>query len=67
MSGVFLIFYASFRFIVEFVREPDEGVHSMFFSWMTRGQDLCVPMFALGVGLLIYAYGFSADRKTKAS
>jgi phosphatidylglycerol---prolipoprotein diacylglyceryl transferase len=65
VSGVFLIFYASFRFLVEFVREPDKGIGFELLGWMTRGQELCVPMFMLGVGLLIYAYGFSSDRKAK--
>jgi phosphatidylglycerol:prolipoprotein diacylglycerol transferase len=62
VAGVFLVFYASFRFLVEFVREPDYGVYSQFFSWMTRGQDLCVPMFLLGVGLIVW--GYSSNRVT---
>lgn len=61
-SGVFLIGYASFRFLVEFVREPDEGIGFDLLGWMTRGQELCVPMFVLGIGLLIYAYAFSANK-----
>lgn len=58
VSGVFLICYSVFRFSVEFVREPDQGV--ALIGGMTRGQQLCVPMFALGVGLLIYAYAVVA-------
>lgn len=58
ISGVFLIIYSIFRIGVEFVREPDQGVDLI--GWMTRGQLLCVPMFILGVGLLIYAYVFTA-------
>jgi phosphatidylglycerol:prolipoprotein diacylglycerol transferase len=54
VSGIFLIAYASFRFATEFVREPDKGVALV--GWMTRGQLLCLPMFAVGLGLLIYAY-----------
>lgn len=54
VSGVFLIFYAIFRFLVEFVREPDEGIGLM--GWMTRGQLLCIPMLFIGIGLVIYAY-----------
>jgi phosphatidylglycerol:prolipoprotein diacylglycerol transferase len=65
VSGVFLIAYASFRFLVEYVREPDEGISSVFLGGITRGQELCVPMFLLGAGLLIYAYGFSSDRKAR--
>ena len=60
VSGVFLIGYSLFRFGVEFVREPDQGIGFDLLGWMTRGQLLCVPMFLLGVGLIIYAYGFTA-------
>ena len=59
ISGVFLIGYAIFRFGVEFVREPDQGIGFDLLGWMTRGQLLCVPMFLLGLGLLIYAYAFA--------
>lgn len=58
VSGVFLIGYSIFRFSVEFVREPDQGIDLI--GWMTRGQLLCVPMFILGIGLLVYAYAFTA-------
>lgn len=54
VSGIFLIAYGTFRFATEFVREPDKGVALV--GWMTRGQLLCLPMFAVGLGLLIYAY-----------
>lgn len=64
VSGVFLIGYSIFRFSVEFVREPDQGIGFDLMGWMTRGQLLCVPMFLLGLGLLIYAYKF-ADGKAK--
>lgn len=58
VSGIFLIGYSIFRFSVEFVREPDKGIDLI--GWMTRGQLLCVPMFLLGLGLLVYAYAFAA-------
>ena len=60
VSGVFLIGYSLFRFGVEFVREPDQGIGFDLMGWMTRGQLLCIPMFILGVGLVVYAYGFVA-------
>jgi phosphatidylglycerol---prolipoprotein diacylglyceryl transferase len=66
VSGVFLIGYAVFRFAVEFVREPDQGIGFDLLGWMTRGQLLSVPMFALGVSLLVYAY-LSAARKLVAA
>lgn len=54
ISGIFLIAYGTFRFATEFVREPDKGVALV--GWMTRGQLLSLPMFAVGLGLLICAY-----------
>jgi phosphatidylglycerol---prolipoprotein diacylglyceryl transferase len=54
VSGIFLLCYASFRFFVEFFREPDEGIDLL--GWMTRGQLLCVPMFLLGIWLFVDAY-----------
>lgn len=56
VSGLFLILYASFRFLVEFVREPDSYIGFDLFDWMTRGQLLSIPLFALGLGLIIYGY-----------
>lgn len=57
VSGLFLLLYGSFRFLVEFVRQPDAQfakstalVESL--SWMTRGQWLCVPMILFGLYLL---------------
>lgn len=48
-SGMFLICYSVSRFLVEFVREPDENRGFIFFDWMTMGQVLTVPMFILGM------------------
>lgn len=66
VSGVFLLGYSAFRFGVEFVREPDQGIGFDLMGWMTRGQLLCVPMFLLGLGLLVYAYAFAAKPAKKA-
>lgn len=63
VSGVFLLGYATFRFVVEFVREPDQGIGFDLLGWMTRGQELCIPMFALGIAVLIYAYWLSPEAK----
>jgi phosphatidylglycerol---prolipoprotein diacylglyceryl transferase len=57
VSGIFLVCYAAFRFIVEFYREPDQHIGYEFLG-MTRGQELCALMFLFGVGVLIYAYTF---------
>ncbi len=63
VSGVFLMGYSTFRFLVEFVREPDQGIGFDLLGWMTRGQLLCIPMFVLGLGLIIYAYFFCDTKK----
>jgi len=55
-SGLFLLCYGIFRFIVEFVRVPDENRGYMLFDWMTMGQILSTPMILVGLFLLIYAY-----------
>ncbi len=56
ISGVFLLGYAAARFAVEFVRQPDAHLNFVWLGWMTRGQELCIPMFALGLYLLHYAH-----------
>ncbi len=61
VSGLFLVLYALFRILVEFVREPDSHLGLMM-GWMSRGQLLSLPLLALGVGLLVYAY-WPAPRK----
>ena len=56
VSGLFLLLYGSFRFVVEFVREPDSHIGLDALGWMTRGQELSLPMIALGIVLLVAAY-----------
>jgi phosphatidylglycerol:prolipoprotein diacylglycerol transferase len=56
VGGLFLFFYGVFRFLVEFVREPDEQIGFAAFGWMSRGQELSLPMILIGAGLFIYAY-----------
>lgn len=56
VSGLFLIGYGCFRFLVEFVREPDAHIGYMAFGWLTRGQLLSLPMIIFGLVLLVLAY-----------
>ncbi|HHB91661.1 MAG TPA: prolipoprotein diacylglyceryl transferase [Thioploca sp.] len=60
VSGLFLVCYGLFRFLIEFVREPDHGLGFIAFDWMTMGQILTIPMLIAGVTLIILAY-----RRTK--
>ena len=55
VSALFLIFYGLFRFIIEFVREPDVQLGYLAFDWLTMGQLLSLPMIVLGVYLIFKA------------
>jgi len=52
VSGLFLVMYGVFRFIVEFVRIPDEQLNYLAFGWFTMGQALSLPLVLAGLGLL---------------
>ncbi|MBF0176139.1 MAG: prolipoprotein diacylglyceryl transferase [Magnetococcales bacterium] len=54
MLGAFLAFYALFRFLVEFVREPDVQLGYLSFG-LTMGQWLTLPMAIIGVGMMLLA------------
>ncbi len=53
ISGLFLIFYGLFRFLVEFVRLPDSHIGYLMWNWVTMGQVLSLPMIIAG-GVLVY-------------
>ena len=53
--GVFLILYGMFRFLMEFVREPDVQLGYLWGGWLTMGQLLSVPLILVGVGVFVYA------------
>ena len=53
VSGLFLIFYAVFRFMVEFFREPDAHLGLVFLDGLSMGQLLCLPMLVAGLWLLL--------------
>ncbi len=56
VSGMFLLLYGVFRFLVEFVRMPDPQLGYLAFGWVTMGQLLSLPMVLLGAGFLVRAY-----------
>ena len=56
VSGMFLLFYGIFRFLVEFVRVPDSHLGYLAFDWLTMGQVLSTPMILLGGAMLALAY-----------
>jgi phosphatidylglycerol:prolipoprotein diacylglycerol transferase len=57
VSGMFLLCYGTFRFLVEFVRVPDKQFGYVAFGWLTMGQVLSAPMIVIGILLLALAYG----------
>jgi phosphatidylglycerol---prolipoprotein diacylglyceryl transferase len=54
-SGLFLLCYGVFRFLIEFVRLPDADIGYLAFGWLTMGQLLSVPMIAAGLAMLAWA------------
>ena len=52
VAGLFALLYGCFRFLVEFVRLPDEQIGYLAFDWLTMGQVLSLPLVALGLVLL---------------
>ena len=55
-SGLFLVSYASFRIGIEFVRVPDVQLGYLAGGWLTMGIILSLPMLAVGLAMLGYAY-----------
>ena len=53
--GLFLIMYGTFRFLVEFIREPDVQLGYLWGGWLTMGQLLSLPLVMAGIAMLIYA------------
>lgn len=57
VSGLFLICYGVFRFLVEFVREPDAHIGYLALDWLTMGQVLSIPMVLFGLGVFFLPLG----------
>jgi len=56
VSGLFLLGYGLFRFIVELIRMPDAHLGYLAFDWVTMGQLLTLPMVFGGIVLISLAY-----------
>ena len=55
ISGLFLIFYSIFRFIIEFFRIPDEQLGYLVLN-LTMGQIMSFMFFLFGTYLLFRKY-----------
>ena len=67
VCSLFLILYSVFRFCLEFVRQPDAQIQFDMFGWVTRGQELCLPMFIVGLIFFVGAYRVAAKSNTSKS
>ena len=47
ISGLFLILYATFRILIEFLREPDSHI-GLIFNIASMGQILSIPLIIIG-------------------
>ncbi len=56
VSGLFLLGYGLFRFVVELVRMPDAHIGYLASDWFTMGQLLTLPMLLGGLLLISLAY-----------
>jgi len=55
VSGLFLIGYGSFRFLVEFTRQPDDFLGLLALG-LSMGQWLSLPMILAGIAMMAWAY-----------
>ena len=60
ISGLFLIFYSIFRFVIEFYRVPDEQLGYLFFD-LTMGQIISCVFLLIGIYLIITKYEIKKD------
>lgn len=56
VSGLFLLLYGVFRFMVEFVRQPDPQLGFIAWGWLTMGQLLSAPMVLAGIAMISWTY-----------
>ena len=54
VSGIFLVFYGTFRMFIELFRQPDEQIGFVFMK-VTMGQLLCLPFLVLGFWVIYRA------------
>jgi phosphatidylglycerol:prolipoprotein diacylglycerol transferase len=56
VTGAFCLGYGVFRTFAEFFREPDAHLGYVALDWVTRGQQLSIPMVIVGLVILYGAY-----------
>lgn len=66
VSGLFLLGYGTFRFLVEYVREPDAHL-GLFGGYISMGQILSLPMVIIGSLMVVWAYKVNGNHVNKVS
>lgn len=64
-GALFIFFYGMFRFLIEFVREPDVQIGFDLFNEFSRGQLLSLPMI-IG-GIILWFWSIRQPAKTIVS
>lgn len=67
VSGLFLLLYGMFRFVVEFVRLPDAHIGFIAFGWVTMGMLLTLPMILAGAALIAWSRHQPVDQRLAAT
>jgi phosphatidylglycerol:prolipoprotein diacylglycerol transferase len=52
--GLYLIGYGTFRFFIEYFREPDTQLGLYWFGMFSQGQALCFAMIVAGAGFILW-------------
>jgi phosphatidylglycerol:prolipoprotein diacylglycerol transferase len=63
LSAVFLIGYSTFRFFIEFFREPDKQLGEVLGPF-SMGQVLCAIMWVIGAMILTYSLNSKPQETT---
>jgi len=56
VSAVVAVGFGGFRFLLEFLRQPDAHLGFVALDWMTMGQILSIPLILLGIILWVLAH-----------
>ncbi len=61
ISGIFLVFYSLFRFLIEFFRAPDEQLGYLILN-LTMGQIISLIFFIVGIYLITLKYEIKSKK-----
>jgi len=67
VTGLFLLLYGTFRFLIEFFRQPDIQIGFVAMDWMTMGQVLSLPMIVIGAWLILHSSSYHGTQSPRNS